>query len=152
MCYVYVYTRGDPRNRTYLLESWPLSTGFPLWVSILGTHLHQRTSCRCCERLRSASVNIFWRLFQSVCPFHGGWFSSVPAHTSLSVQQFLIQNSMAPVPHPPFSSSLALSNFFFVSLMKKVLKGKHFAYVEKVKQKIAEDTKRHQNWRIQKLV
>ena len=36
--------------------------------------------------------------------------------------------------------------------MKKVLKGKCFANVEEVKQKMAEvKQKRHQNWQIQKL-
>ena len=40
---------------------------------------------------------------------------------------------------------------FFVSWMKKVLKGKHFADVEEMKQKNGTSTKRHQNWWVQKL-
>ena len=36
----------------------PCSAGFPLQVSVLGTHLYQCTN-RCCERLCSASVNFF---------------------------------------------------------------------------------------------
>ena len=84
-------------------------------MSVLGTHLYQCASWRCCERLCSASVNFFWRLFQHVCPFHDGWFMSTPAHTALGVQQCLIKNSMTPVPHPPYSPDLTLSNFFCLS-------------------------------------
>ena len=65
------------------------STGFLYLVSFLGTHLYQCTSWYCCERLHLPLVKFFWRLFQRVCPFHDGWFTSAPAHTGLSVQQFL---------------------------------------------------------------
>ena len=47
---------------------------------------------------------------------------------------------MTPVPYPPYSLCLALSDFLFPR-MKKVLKGKHFADVEEVKQKMAEALK-----------
>ena len=44
--------------------------------------------------------------------------------------------------HPVYSPSLSLSNFFcFFPQMKKVLKGKCFADVEEVKQKMAEALK-----------
>ena len=46
---------------------------------------------------------------------------------------------MIRVPRPPYSPDLTLSNF--VSPMKKVLKGKHCASVEEVKQKLAEELK-----------
>ena len=41
---------------------------------------------------------------------------------------------MAPFPHPHYSPDLAVSDFFFVSLDEKILKGKCFANVEEVKQ------------------
>ena len=41
------------------------------------------------------------------------------------------------MPHPPYSLDITLSNFFLFPQMKKVLKGKHFAHVEEVKQKMA---------------
>ena len=41
------------------------------------------------------------------------------------------------MPHPPCSPNLAPKQLFFVSLMKKILKGKCFAHVEEVKQKVA---------------
>ena len=66
---------------------------------------------------------------------------SAPTHTVQSVQQFLTKNSMTLVPHPPCSPDLTLGNFFFVSPMKKVLKEKRLADVEKVKQSKAEALK-----------
>ena len=42
-----------------------------------------------------------------------------PAHTVLSVQQFLTNNSMTLVPNPPYSPDLAVSDLFFVSLDEK---------------------------------
>ena len=66
---------------------------------------------------------------------------SAPAHTTLSVQLFLTKNGMTPKPHPPYSPNLTLSDFILFPWMKKVLKGKHFASVEEVKQKTAEALK-----------
>ena len=68
---------------------------------------------------------------------------STPAHTSLSVQQFLAENGIDPHSHPPYSPDLTPRDFFVVvfSPVKKVLKGKHFADVGEVKQKAAEALK-----------
>ena len=58
---------------------------------------------------------------------------TIPAHTLLSVQQFrpkLTRSPCATLPTHPLCP-----------LMKKVLKGKHFANVEVVKQKMAEALK-----------
>ena len=65
---------------------------------------------------------------------------SAPAHTVLSVQQFLTKKGMTPMPHPPYSLNLAPSNLFLFP-DEKVLKGKCFADVEEVKQKMAEPLK-----------
>ena len=46
-----------------------------------------------------------------------------------------------PMPHPPYSPNLARATFLFVSLDEKVLKGKCFANVKEVKQKMAEARK-----------
>ena len=79
----------------------------------------------------------FLRLFQSACLFHDRWFASAPAHTALSVHQFLTKNCMTPMPHPPYSPNHTLSDFFFVfEHMKKVLKGKRFADVKEVRKKV----------------
>ena len=45
------------------------------------------------------------------------------------------------MPHLSYSPSLIQNDFCFVSLMKKVLKGKHFASAEEVNQKMAEALK-----------
>ena len=66
---------------------------------------------------------------------------SASAHTVLRVQQFLTKNGMTAMPHPPYSPDLAPSNFFFVSQMKKLLRGKRFASVEDVKQNTVEALK-----------
>ena len=93
----------------------PFKYRLPLLMRVLWTHLYQNYSWRS-ERLCSALVNFFWRLFQCVCPFHDGWFMSAPARTALSVQQFLTQNGVTPTPHPPYSPDLAPEWLCFVSL------------------------------------
>ena len=56
------------------------------------------------------------------------------------------------MPHPPYSPNLSLSDFFFLfPQMKKVLKGKHFADVEEVRQKVAEALKGLRMQRLKKL-
>ena len=42
---------------------------------------------------------------------------------------------MTPMLHPPYSLDLTLSEFSLFPQIKKVLKGKHFANVEEVKEK-----------------
>ena len=65
----------------------------------------------------------------------------LPISWWVSIQQFLTKIGMTPVPYPPYSPNLALSNFLLGPWMKKALKGKHFADVEEVKQKMAEALK-----------
>ena len=108
-------------------------------MSVLGTNRYQWPSW-CCERLYLASVNFSWKLFQCVCPFHGGWFTNAPTPTVLSVQ-FLTRNSVTPMPHPLFTWSHPKWLFCVFPWMKNVLKRKHFADVEEVKQKMAEALK-----------
>ena len=66
---------------------------------------------------------------------------STPARTALSVQQFLTKIDMTSMPHPPYSPDLTLRDFFLFPWMRNVLKGKHFADVEDVKQEMAETLK-----------
>ena len=134
---------GPPKRPELSCRGWsPYSTGFPQLDEWFKSPSISVASWCCCEKLCLASEKIFWGLFQRICPFHNGRFMSTPAHTTLSVQQFLTKNSMTPVPHPPYSSSLTQSAFYFVSSdKKKVLKGNHFASVEEVNQKMAEALK-----------
>jgi hypothetical protein len=55
--------------------------------------------------------------------------------------QFLTKNSMIHLLHPPYSPDLAPCDFFLFPRMKKMLKGKRFAYVEEVKKKTTEALK-----------
>ena len=48
---------------------------------------------------------------------------------------------MTPMPHPPYLPNLTPNDSFLCPQMKKVLKGKHFANVEEMKQKMAEALK-----------
>jgi len=75
----------------------------------------------------------------------GDWFlhhDNAPAHTALSVRQFLTSQGMTLIPHPPYSPDLAPCDFFLFPRMKRAMKGKRFADVEAVKatsQKVLED-------------
>jgi len=71
----------------------------------------------------------------------GNWFlhhDNAPAHTALSVQQFLAKNNMTVIPHPPYSPDLAPCDFFVFPFMKCQTKGKRFADVSEVKKKTLE--------------
>ena len=61
-----------------------------------------------------------------------------PAHTALSVQQFLAKNNITVIRHPPYSPDLAPCTFFLFPRMKGKMKGKRFADVSEVKKKILE--------------
>ena len=93
----------------------------------------------------------FFGLFPCICPFHDGWFTSAPAHTVLSGQQFLTKTSMIPMPHPPYSSNLTRVTFFFVSLDEKSPQRETFCRCGTGESKNGRSTKRHQNWWAQKL-
>ena len=84
---------------------------------------------------------MFLELFQPVFSFHDGRFTSAPAHTTLSVQQFLTKNSMTPLPCPPYSPNLTPHDRFLFPQMKKALQGKCFGDLKEVKQKMAEALK-----------
>ena len=79
-------------------------------------------------------------LFQCICPFPDGWFMNIPAHTVLSVQQFLTKNVM---PHPPslFTWSHPQWLFLFVSLDEKSLQRETFCQCGRGETKIAEALK-----------
>ena len=62
--------------------------------------------------------------------------SESPAHTALSVRQFLTKNGMTTASHPP--PDLAHCDFFLFPRMMRDLKGKHFQNVEEVREKTME--------------
>ena len=142
--------RGDPKkaqNRTELSSKrWPLCRT-PL-AEIVGTHL---------SLLWEAAFSFsgfFLRVFQHIYPFHDGWFTSAPAHTMLSVQQFLTKTawpSCLTFPIHPISPQATL---FLFPWWKKSSKGKTsstFCKCGRGETKNGRSTKRHQNWQVQKL-
>ena len=51
---------------------------------------------------------------------------NAPAHTALSVREFLATKQITVLEHPAYSSGLAPSNFFLFLKIKEILKGRHF--------------------------
>jgi histone-lysine N-methyltransferase SETMAR len=72
------------------------------------------------------------------------WFQNcchqdnAPAHTTLSVKQFLANKNIAVLQHPPYSPDLAPRYFCLFPKIKSVLKVTHFVSVENVEAKTAE--------------
>ncbi|KAJ4430628.1 hypothetical protein ANN_19217 [Periplaneta americana] len=70
----------------------------------------------------------------------GNWLhhhDNAPAHTALTVRQFLTNNNMVLMLHSPYSPDLDPSDFFFFFFFprkKKCLKGKRFSDVDDVKE------------------
>ena len=143
-------TRGTPKTAISSGGWAPSSTGEPArWVFYdpLCTSVPAGIVVRNCVQLQW----IFLKTLSTRFPISWWVIYKCPYLHPLSVQQFLTKNGVTPMPHPPYSSNLAPSNFFLFPWMKKVLKGRRFAEVEEVKQKSSRSTKRHQNRRVQNL-
>ena len=99
----------------------------------LGQTVNQQFYLKVLKRLRDSLWKKRPEMWSS-----GDWFlhrDNAPAHTALSVQQFLAKNNMTVIPLPPCSPDLAPCDFFLFPLMKGQMKGKRFADVSKVKKK-----------------
>ena len=119
---MYTYEGGTPPNGIIFWR-----TG-PLWYRLPPLGEFSRNPSVSVHQLAlwEAAFGIsafFLRLFHRVCPFHDGWFTSIPSHTALSVEQFLTKTSMIPMLLPPYSPSLAVSNYFCFPGGKKSSKG-----------------------------
>ena len=55
---------------------------------------------------------------------------NAPAHTALSIREFLAKKNIPPLPHPPYSPDLALCDFYLFSKLKSKLKDHHFGTME----------------------
>jgi len=55
---------------------------------------------------------------------------NAPAHTALSVGEFLAKKYIPVLPHPPYSSDLAPCDFYLFPKLKLKLKGHHFGTIE----------------------
>ena len=135
--------REYPQKTELSSRGWaPCSTGFLHSVSVLGTHLYQCTSWCCCERLHLASVNFSedsFNVFAHVMMGDLGVHVPTP-HWVFS--SFWPKMAWSPCPHSLYSPNLAPRGIYcFPRLKKKVLKGKCFANMEKVRLKTAEALK-----------
>jgi len=54
------------------------------------------------------------------------YLDNAPAHSSLSIREFLAKNSIAMLEQPPYSSDLDPVTFFCFPNSRGVLKGTHF--------------------------
>jgi transposase len=70
----------------------------------------------CNEKDRNLWLNHNWLLLQD----------NAPAHTSLKTTEFVTNNNIVIVPHPPYTPDLAPCDFLLFPKLKMKLKGRHF--------------------------
>ena len=63
---------------------------------------------------------------------------NAPAHTTLSIREFLAKKNIPVLHHPPYSPDLAPCDFCLFSKFKSKLKGHHFGTMENI-QKVVTD-------------
>jgi hypothetical protein len=57
---------------------------------------------------------------------------NAPAHTSLKIKEFVTNNNMVTVSHPPYTPDLVPCDFAFFPNLKMKLKGQHFVMVSDI--------------------
>jgi len=57
---------------------------------------------------------------------------NTPAHTALSIREFLAKKNIRLIPHPPYSPVLAPCDFYLFPKFKSKLKGHHFGTMENI--------------------
>ena len=67
--------------------------------------------------------------------------NNAPAHTALSVKQFLVSKEITTLHHPPYSPDLAPCDFFLFPELKGILKGTRFQGVEDIKTSMTSHSK-----------
>jgi len=55
---------------------------------------------------------------------------NAPAHTALSVREFLATKQITVLEHPAYSPDLAPIDFFLFPKLKKILKERHFDHID----------------------
>ena len=59
--------------------------------------------------------------------------NNAPAHTALSVREFLATKQIPVSEHPVYSPDLAPSNFFLFPKIKEILKERHFVDIDDIR-------------------
>ncbi|UYV63278.1 hypothetical protein LAZ67_2003639 [Cordylochernes scorpioides] len=67
---------------------------------------------------------------------------NAPAHTSLLVRDFLAKNNTLMMPQPLYSSDLAPCDFFLFPKLKRPMKGRRYATLDKIKTASKEELKK----------
>ena len=84
-----------------------------------------------CEKVRQKqpelSANNSWILHHD----------NAPAHTALSVREFLATKQITVLEHPAYSPDLAPSDFFLFPKIKEILKGRHFDDIDDIRRNTA---------------
>jgi len=58
---------------------------------------------------------------------------NAPAHTALSVREFLAAKQITVLEHPAYSPDLACNDFVLFPKIKEILKGRHFDYTDDIR-------------------
>jgi len=58
---------------------------------------------------------------------------NAPAHTALSVREFLATKQLTVLEHPAYSPDLAPSDFFLFPKIEKILKGRYFDDIDNIR-------------------
>jgi len=59
-------------------------------------------------------------------------YDNAPAHTALSIREFLVKKNIPVLPHPSYSPDLAPCNFHHFPKLKSKLKGHHLGALENI--------------------
>ena len=118
----------------------PCSTGFPHEVSVLGTHLYQCTSWRCCERMHLALVISFEKSFSVFAHFMIDDLEHTWPPCTECLAVFDQNQHDPPMPHLPYSPNLSPSD---TPALKKNPQRETFCQCGRGKTKNGRSTKRH---------
>ena len=128
-------------------------------MSVLRTHLYQCTSLHCCERLCLASVNFFFEdsfnAFAHFMGMMGDLWVYLPTPSRVFIC-FWPKLAWPPCPPSLFTHSCP-EWLFFLSPVEKVPQREMFCPCgvsgtnKQTNKNNSRSTKRHQNWRVQKL-
>ena len=70
------------------------------------------------------------------------YHDNAPAHTAMSICQFLTERNIATLEHPQYSPDLAPCDFFFFSKIKSALKETHFCDIDSIKKAATTELKK----------
>jgi hypothetical protein len=64
---------------------------------------------------------------------------NAPAHTALSICEFMPKKNIPVLPHPPYSPDLAPCDFYLFRKLKLKLKGHHFGTMENIQKNVTDE-------------